>query len=176
MRSAATILSFLCLFLASSAVAQHLSVDPPTSQPDTEEFTLDIVLDPEGATVMGMEVSLSFDNLVVRLDGIDAGPWFTVSAPDPFFWDYTHPGTELIYFTGASLGVGLEVGGVVATCRFTALAGGISPVNFLGTDLRDPENSVLPTTHSTGDLIIIDAAIAADEPTWGQVKALYRLP
>ncbi len=166
-----------CLMMligAVSASAQHLSVDPPTSQPDFEEFTVDLVLDPEGATIMGMEISLAFDHLVVRLDGIDAGPWFTVSAPDYFFWDYTHPGTELIHFSGASLGVGQDIGGVIATCHFTALQGGISPVNFLGTDLRDPENNMIPVTHTTGDLIVIDDAVATDAVAWDRVKALYR--
>lgn len=170
---------FSCLVLViaagfSPASAQTLYVEPASSQPEDVEFTVAIVLDTDGQSVMGMDVSLAFNEFLVQLDGIDPGPWFTALDPDYFFWDYTHTGTELIRFTGSSLGSAVTASGVVAVCRFTALAAGISPVTFLLTDLRDGQNAMLECGHSTGDKIIIDGAVPVGRYGLGQIKALFR--
>jgi hypothetical protein len=155
-------------------VAQTLSVNPPNSVPDEEEFTIAIVLDAGGYSVMGIEASISFNEYILQLDGIDPGPWFTGLGHEYFFWDYTHPGTELIHFAGSSLGSAVPTSAVVAICRFTALNAGISPLDFLGVDIRNSQNVRLISDHSSGDSITIDGAIPVTGHTLGRVKALYR--
>ncbi len=177
-KSTSTFLAIaIFLIIATGAAlghAQTVYVEPTTSQPEENVFTLDIVLDTEGQEVMGLEISISFNELIVHLDGIDPGPWFTDLGHEWFFWDYTHPETELIHFTGSSLGSGVTTSGVVATCRFTALQPGISPLDFLGVDIRDPHNTRLIADHSSGDSIIIDAAVSTEDLSLDFIKALYK--
>lgn len=171
----------LAMVLSLSLVAgihpvasQTVSVEPSTSQPEESDFTVDILLDTAGCEVMGIEISLSFNEYIVQLDGIDPGPWFTGMSHEWFFWDYTHAETELIHFTGSSLGSGVATGGVVAVCRFTALEAGICPLDFLGVDIRDSHNNRLDADHSSGDSIVIDAAVSTPGVSLDRIKALYR--
>lgn len=173
------LLSLLTILLlgasALPAAAQLVSVHPPTTQPSTEIFDVEILLDPLGESIMGVEVTIGFDENIVSLLEILPGGWFTTPPADQyFFWDYTHPGTELIHFTGSSLGQALGVGGTLAICRFQALEAGICPLDFLGLDVRDGENHRLDAEHSSGDRIIIDDAVDVDPHTLEAVKALYR--
>lgn len=160
---------------ALPAAAQLVSVVPATSTPTVDFFDVEIVLDPQGASVMGAEVSIRFDTNIVRLLEILPGDWYTTPPADEyFFWDYTHPGTELIHFAGTSLGQALDVGGTLAICRFEAVGAGICPLDFLGLDVRDGENNRLDADHSSGDRIIIDDAVPTDSCALDAVKALYR--
>ena len=168
------LLPFGLLVLVSAGAAQTVFVQPPESVPAQEDFTLAVVLDTGGAEVLGLEISLSFDPLLVRLEGIDPGDWFTGGGAEWFFWDYTHPGTELIHFTGSRLGSASSAGGPVGICRFTALEPGISPLDFLGVEVRDFQNQDVHAGHSFGDRIVIDQAISAESGSFGRVKALFR--
>ncbi|MBU8871637.1 MAG: cohesin domain-containing protein [Gemmatimonadales bacterium] len=170
----ATVLFLLTVVVNPPTSAQTVYVTPSDSQPEVEEFTVDIVLGSEGHEIMGMEISISFNEHIVQLDGIDPGPWFTGLDHEWFFWDYTHPDTELIYFTGSSLGSGVTTDGVVATCRFTALGPGISTLDFLGVDLRNSQNVRLVADHSSGDSITIDSAIPTTDASWEHIKALFQ--
>lgn len=172
-----TILScaLVCGTGAPPAAAQLVSIDPPTTEPASDVFDVLILLDPQGESVMGVEVSIRFDTNIVKLLEVLPGDWYTTPPADQyFFWDYTHPGTELIHFAGTSLGQPLDVGGTLAICRFEAVGAGICPLDFLGLDVRDGDNNRLNAEHSSGDRIIIDAAVATDSCPLESVKALYR--
>lgn len=162
------------LVLVAAGAAQTVFVQPPESVPAQEEFTLAVVLDTAGVEVLGLEISLSFDPLLVRLEGIDPGAWFTDGGAEWFFWDYTHTGTELIHFTGSRLGSASSTGGQVAVCRFTAQEAGISPLDFLGVEVRDFLNQDVHAGHSYGDRIVIDQAVAVVPDSFGGIKSLYR--
>ena len=171
-RLSALLVAALCI--PTLVAAQTVALLPPVTIPTTLEFVVEVTLQTGGDEVMGLEASLSFDSSIVRLDAIDPGPWFT-DAPQPhFYWDYTHEGTELVRFTGALLGSGSTADGTVALCRFTALSAGVSPVEFLGLEVRGPDNADLGATHSTGDRIIIEQAVSADAVAWGTLKAAWR--
>lgn len=166
------VLSFLGAF--GAAAAPLVFVLPSSTVPSQAEFTVALMLDTGGDDVLGLHVSIQFDNAIVQLNRIDPGTWFTTSGVDYFFWDYTHSGTELIHFAASRLGSASTTGGQVAVMHFTALMGGISPLTFLGCDVRDFQNQPLDADHSTGDRIVIDEAIPADPTTFGEVKALFR--
>jgi hypothetical protein len=168
------ILFIAALCCPSLLFAQTVALLPALTIPTTIEFTVAVTLETGGDEVMGIEASLSFDSAVVRLERVDPGPWFTGAVQEHFYWDYTHENTELVRFTGALLGSGSSDDGVVAICRFTALAAGVSPVQFLGLEVRGPDNADLGAGHSTGDLIIIEAAVDDRRRAWGTVKAAWK--
>ena len=174
MRSLSTALFAAALLSPALLAAQTVALLPPVTIPTTVEFTVAVTLETGGDEVMGIEASLSFNATIVRLDRIDPGPWFTDAVQEHFYWDYTHEGTELVRFTGALLGSGSSADGVVAICRFTALSVGVSPVEFLGLQVRSPDNTDLDAAHSTGDLIVIEGAVADERQAWGTLKAAWR--
>ncbi len=171
----ALILLFVCaLLLSPAAQAQILRVDPHVSIPDNEVFTIDIRVECAGQAVMGVETSIAFDPYLVRLDSIVPGPWFTASGEDFFFWDYTVPGTSNIHFASSLLDAESDQDECVAICYFSVLTYGQSPLIFQDVDLRNGVNDPLPFDHSTGDLIILDDAVAVESTGLGRLKALYR--
>ncbi len=153
----------------------YIYVFPPLTVPATENFTVDIAIQSPGQEVKGMSIELSYDPAVVALDHIAPGSWVTSSGLGYYFYDHTStvPAGE-IFFDMAFLDDALAGSGQVAICHFTALMVGESPLVFEVVDVRDADNSPLAFTHSEGDLILIDDPIAADQKTFGAVKALYR--
>ena len=162
------------LVLAAPLAAQTVSVVPHVAEPVTYTFPINVYLDSEYEEVQGVEVVMTFDPVIVRLDGIAPGDWFTDSGQAYFFWDHTTPGTDTIHFTGALLDQGQVANGVIGICTFEALAQGVSPVDFVDVDVRDAGNMDLGAGHSTGDQIIIDLAIDSEAFSFGEVKTLYR--
>ena len=164
----------LLLSLASAPAAQTVSMVPHIAEPVTIAFSVYVYLDSDFEDVQGVEISMTFDETIVQLEEILPGDWFTSSGLEYFFWDYTTPGTDTIHFTGALLHEGRVANGVLGICNFTAIAVGVSPVDFVDVDVRDSVNADLGAAHSTGDLIIIDFAIADESLSFGEIKTLYR--
>lgn len=158
----------------SSADAQTVSMVPHISMPTTITFLVYVHLDTDSQDVQGVEIELTFDETIVRLDDITAGDWFTSSGMEYFFWDYTTPGTDVIHFTGALLHEGRTANGVIGVCHFTALNPGVSPLDFVDVDVRDSANADLGAEHSIGDRIIIDTSVRNERLGFGDLKALYR--
>jgi hypothetical protein len=159
----------------AAAHAQWIGFNPSETVPSTENFTVDLVLDTGGVTIMGADVLFSFDPAVVQLDSVTVGDWFVTAAEPHFFW--ADAGQALPYqahVTGTVMTTGRAGAGSLAVLHFTALAAGFSPLDFQSVSLRDPLNAPVPHTRSTGDQIVIDGAIDADGASFGSVKALWR--
>ncbi len=162
------------LLFAACAWSQTVSFSPPVSIPITLTFDVEIDLAATGAAVMGTEIAVTFDEDIVRLDGITAGDWYTTAGQSYYFHDYTTPGTATIHFAAALLGSDRVADGTLAVCHFTALAVGVSPLVFVDVDVRDGTNLDLGAAHSVGDLIIIQRAIPNGSSAWGDLKSLWR--
>lgn len=164
-----------CVFLLTgSGFAQSLRIEPSITIPSDFQFTVDVVADCMGSQVKGVETAIVFDPYLVRLDSISPGSWFTGAPGDFFFWDYTSTGTGRIHFTGSLLEAPNSIDGPLATCHFTGLSLGQTPLVFQDVDVRDAENMDLGFGHSTGDLIILDGAVNNRLRTFGALKAIYR--
>ncbi|MBU0742180.1 cohesin domain-containing protein [bacterium] len=154
--------------------AQTVTMVPHVAVPATATFSVYVHLDADFLDVQGVEIALDFDPAIVRLDGIAPGDWFASSGLEYFFWDYTTPGTDAIHFTGALLHEGRTANGVIGICNFTALAVGISPVDFVDVDVRNSTNQDLGAAHSVGDLIVIEQVIVGERLRFGEVKSLFK--
>lgn len=158
-----------------AAHAQWIGFDPSESIPIAESFTVDLLLDTGGVTIMGADVVFAFDPAVVQLDSVTVGDWF-VTAPEPhFFWaDAGLSVAGVAHVTGTVMTTGRDGAGALAVLHFTALDVGISPLDFVSISLRDPVNAPVPHTRSTGDRIVIEEAIDARDSAFGSLKALWR--
>ncbi|MGD9547222.1 MAG: cohesin domain-containing protein [Candidatus Krumholzibacteriia bacterium] len=163
-----------CLGAYGAVAAPLVFVLPSSTVPSQADFTVALMLDTGGDDVLGLHVSIQFDNAIVQLNRIDPGAWFTFSGVGSYFYDYTHPGTDEIHFAGSRLGSATTTGGQVAVMHFTALMGGTSPLDFEICEVRNFLNESLGADHSTDDQIVIDEAIPSDPTTFGEVKALFR--
>jgi len=168
----AGILQFVIL---QPAVAQEVFVDPSISLPTEFVFTVDIGIDCAGQAVKGVEVVLAFDPFLLQLDYIEAGPWYTGTGQNYFFFDYTDVDPQgLIHFSSSVLDGSNDESLTIAVCHFTALGFGFTPVICQDVDVRGPDNMDLGFGHSTGDQILIDSAIPVSQTSFGNLKALFR--
>jgi len=168
--------ALFCLLAAAGGLvqAQTVSMVPHVSVPAASPFEVYVYLDADAVPLQGVEVRITFDPLIVSLDQVTAGDWFTTSGLPYYFYDYTTAGTAEIHFTGALLGASSDHNGVIGVCRFTALVAGVSPLTFTDWDVRGPENVDVGAGHSTGDRIVIEEAVGAEILTFSRLKALYR--
>ncbi len=173
-RLPAVVSILLAVAIAGGARAQTVSIVPHVATPVGSPFEIYVHLDTDGLALQGVEIRIGFEPSLVSLQQVVAGDWFTSSGLPFYFHDYTTPGTAEIHFTGALLGDTSDRNGVLGICRFTAVAVGVSPLTFLDWDVRGAANEDVGAAHSTGDLIVIEEAVAARTLTFGQVKALYR--
>lgn len=164
----------LAVFLtAGGAFAQELYFDPDPTIPVDPVFAVPLHMQTGGLDVKGIEVNITFDQSLVRLDSVSAGPWYTDAGQDFFFWDYTAPSTSAIHFASAMLDGTRSQDGVVAYCHFTILDFGVSPLDFTEVDVRDVDNSPLGFTGNSGS-IILDPAIENQPIRFSTLKAIYR--
>jgi hypothetical protein len=168
----------VCLGLAvlvAPAAAQTIYFDPSVSYPNDFVFTVDIAIDCQSLAVKGIETVIAFDPFLLQLDAVVPGPWFTGTGQGHFFFDYS--GIEpqgTIHFASSILDGTNDQDTILATCHFTALGYGSTPLIFQDVDVRDGANVPLGFGHSTGDYIYIDPAIKQADVTFGTLKATYR--
>jgi len=174
---AATLAVLICAAgpLTTTAAANLLFVDPPTSTPADSLFTVAVSRD-AGEAVQGFDVKIAFDPAIVRLDGIAPGGWL-LTAGFPFaLFDGTVAGEDTLRFSAAFLGLGQTsaAAGAVVVLHFRARSPGVSPLDFAPVVARDAANAPVPFEHSVGDRIVIDQAIAAGRASLGALKRDYR--
>lgn len=163
------------LVVASTSFGQQVFVDPSVSTPNDFEFTVDIAIDCGGQPVKGVEVMLAFDPVLLQLNAVTPGPWYSGTGQDFFFFDYTSvdpPG--MIHFASSVLDGNNDQDLTIAVCHFTAQGFGSTPLTFQDVDVRSPENLDLGFAHSSGDMVIMDPAVPATETSFGAVKVLFR--
>ena len=165
---------FLVLLLPNSGFSQTLWINPNVSMSTDFQFTIQVMAECLGNQVKGVETIVVFDPYLVRLDSITPGPWFTGAPGNYFFWDYTSDGTGSIHFTGSLLDGTSEGEASLATCHFTAIGDGQTPLVFQEVDVRDFDNIDLGFGHSAGDTGILDSAVSTDKQLFGALKAIYR--
>ena len=160
---------------APPASAQWLGFDPGETVPDAKVFTVDLRLDTQDVTIMGVDVLFSFLPSIVRLDSVTVGDWFTTAPQPHFFWcDPALAEPNLARVTGSVVTTGRAGAGALAVLHFTALEAGFCPLVFQSTVLRDPLNAGVPHTASTGDRIVIEEAIPAAGVSLGGLKSRWR--
>ncbi len=169
----------VCLIVAiatpTAGSAQIVSFNPSDTVPIDPSFDVVIDIDCGGLDVKGVELSVTYDPLLVRLDGVSAGGWYSGSGQSFTFFDYTNIEPQgTIHFASAVLSGTLSGSGNLAVCHFAILDFGVSPLNFVETDVRGLQNTDLGFSHSTGDQITLDPVVEVRQRTFGNIKTLYR--
>ncbi len=159
----------------SLALAQEVLVDPSFSQPVEFVLTVDIAIDCAGLPVKGVEVVLTFDPLLLNLEAISPGPWYTEYGQDFYFFDYTSVVPQgTIHFASSVLEGTNDQSSTIAVCHFTASGYGMTPLIFQEVDVRDINNVDLGFGHSEGDMILLGPTLPVTASSFGALKVLFR--
>lgn len=173
----AALLVALVLTVGSQTVAlgQTVFFNPADNVPSEPEFLVYLDIDCLGEVVKGAEVKVSYDPLLLRLDAVTPGDWYTDSGQAFYFYDYTAIEPQgTIRFASAVLIGTLSGSGHLAVCHFTIRDFGISPLVFQDVDVRGAANTDLGFGHSTEDRIIVDPVVEVRVWEFGRLKAVYR--
>lgn len=114
------------LVFASAVFAASMSLSPATLSRDVgDEFTVDIVVDPEGEESSGATALISYDSSKLQAQTVTAGTSYTQELTNEI-----DPTAGQIHFDAGVLGTTVTSRTTLATITFKAIAAGVAQVNF----------------------------------------------
>jgi len=144
--------------LASAAAADPtLYADPALTDVWTGgDFWVDVSVNAELLGLTGYDLTIDYDETVLEVLDVVEGALPSSSGPSFFFFT-TGPAPEnAIDINGAVLGDAVNGPGVLASLHFSALAPGVSPIEFIEFELRDLENMPIAVTAIDGQVTVSD--------------------
>lgn len=130
------------LSFASSVFAASMSLSPATlSRNVGDEFSVDIVVDPEGEESSGATAIVDYDTTILQAELVTAGTAFTQELENSI-----DPTAGQIRYDAGVLGTTVSSRSTLATIKFKAIAAGVAAVTIV----FDP--------NSTTDTSIVAAA------------------
>ena len=154
-----TVLLFICLFTTSVHAAQ-VSVDP--SYMDVvkgENFTVDILIDPEGSEVYGAQYELHFNNTLLNATLQTKGTFLSQDGANTNVMKNEINNTIGLVKYGEmrnGFSYGVFNPGILATITFQAIAeeNGISELRLENTKLSDPFVNPITTSVTSGNVSV----------------------
>jgi hypothetical protein len=160
--------------VAEGRAASEISVWPAAtfvSAGDT--FELEIVANGDITGLMGFNVTVWYDSLLLQVEGVSEGDLLRDCGYETIFrWVNEGVETNVITANGAVLGHTLSGPGPLCTLTFRARALGVSGIQIIASDLRNGTNGSIGHTVENG-LVYVDWTIPTERVTWGVVKSLY---
>lgn len=158
------------------------TIDEPTctlfvSPPDTlvflnTEFWMDVVVNDGAVDLMGYDIVITFDNLLLEVKDVVEGSLPSNSGHQTFFYYWGNGGSE-IHTTGSIMGNTVNGPGILASIKFKAASVGTAILSVSFSELRDDTN--VSIAHATEESSVeIDIRIGVEQSTWGRIKMLYR--
>ena len=147
------------------------------SPPDTlvfinTEFWMDVVVNDGAVDLMGYDIVITFDNLLLEVKDVVEGSLPSYSGHQTFFYYWENGGTE-IHATGSIMGNTVDGPGVLFSIKFKAIGVGTDILSVSYSELRDDSNTSI--VHATAEANVeIDIRIGVEQSTWGRIKMLYR--
>jgi hypothetical protein len=148
----------LAVLLTSAACAAPVVyIDPAVTEVWTgDEFWVDVSVNAELLGLTGYDLIIDYNEDVLEvLDAVE-GALPQSAGPSFFYWTSGPAPENAIVINGAILGDSVDGPGVLASLHFSALAPGVSPLEFLTFELRDIENAPIPATASDGVVTVTD--------------------
>jgi len=129
-----TILTVLICFLAASAQAAQMSVEPVSQEFQGADITVNITVDPgDGEEVHGASYILHFDNTILNATSFEKGPFLTQDgeSSDNIATGINNTAGEIEYGEyRTSTYSGVTGPGVLTTITFQVIGDGISSLNL----------------------------------------------
>jgi hypothetical protein len=136
-------------------------------------FEVRVLVNHDVSDLMGFNVTLWIDSLVLRVQDVEEGALFKNRSDTFFRWLDEGIPTNSISFLGSVLGGTVAGPGEVCRLTFEARNAGASVVAVFESDLRDSTNAVI--AHATQDAVIhVTAPVAIRRVHWGEIKNVFR--
>jgi len=151
----------LCVF-AQSALAAQISVEPAYLEvPPGENFTVDIIVYPEGSEVYGASYTLYFNNTLLNATGLTQGTFLSQDGAETYLWvdEINNTLGKVEYAESRKKTTsGVNTSGVLTTITFQAIAerglSGLHLSDLEGVILSDPDGYPILTNVSNGSVRI----------------------
>ena len=151
----------LCVF-AQSALAAQISVEPAYLEVSPgENFTVDIIVYPEGSEVYGASYTLYFNNTLLNATGLTQGTFLSQDGAETYLWvdEINNTLGKVEYAESRKKTTsGVNTSGVLTTITFQAIAerglSGLHLSDLEGVILSDPDGYPILTNVSNGSVRI----------------------
>jgi hypothetical protein len=166
-------LVFLGLVLATSAWATVSCEPPDTTIALGSVFEVRIVTT-DVQDLMCYKLVYSYDPSVVEFLTIEPGDLMTEAPGDwVAFIVPDAPPADTLRYDACVLGGHADGAGILAYLRFKAVGAGVSPLQCVTVDFRDPDNGQTFPDCISGRMQD-DVVLRAIPSTWARLKALWR--
>jgi hypothetical protein len=136
-------------------------------------FQLKVCVTSDSTDIMGYNITISFDSLVIKISSVDEGS-FPLNAGHPTFFHWLNPGNgDHVQVNGAILGTPTRGHGVIFTLTFDAVNLGITDVTIAASEIRDGNNTSISHTTNNGIVRVI-YNIETNPVSWGVIKSIFK--
>lgn len=136
----------LCISIHAASAGPLISVEPTDIEvSEGESFTVNIMVDPGGVEVMGVQYQLHFDNTLLNATGQIEGTFLSYDGASTINIVNRRNNTiGLIEYGEMRKGIdyGVATSGILATIKFNATKHGVSSLNLRDVVMSDPDANV----------------------------------
>jgi hypothetical protein len=144
----------------------RLAIVPDTTITIDHQFQVRIVVNDEIESLMGYDVTVSFDDSSLEIVAVEEGALPANSGFGTFFrWMNPGCGCDSVFVNGAILGNTVDGPGALFTITFRAIRAGTTTIGIRRSDLRNGTNERLLHFRHDAQVLIEYPATGADFPT-----------
>ena len=139
----------------SSATIIYLNIPHNVSSGQT--FDVFVAIDPEGATISGAQLNLTFNKSILSVNSIKEGNLFRQTGSDSFFYGgrINNSTGNVVNIFGVGFGkTETKTAGVFFKINVTATGSGISHINLSDVKISDPAASLVNVSIVNGSIEI----------------------
>ena len=174
------IIGILGIFIPAAG-ASVISVEPSYLKVSPgDEFTVNIMIDPEGNETMGVQYILLFDNVLLQALKQDQGPFLSQNgASTNVYSNVINDTMGQISYSELRRGVdyGVTSPGTIATITFKGMEQGLCGLNLINVKLIDPSVLVIPgvlTNNGTVELGVSDFDTGKSENPYPSTSGIHK--
>ncbi len=141
------------VLLGNNAQAARLSILPESRDAVAgNNFTISVMLDPEGSEVYGAQFSLIFDKTTIEALRLDKGPLLGTNTIEGNKSIDNTNGKVTYSITRSGTGTGVSSSGILAEVTFRGLNAGVTAISFSNIILSNPNATEIPGTAGGGNV------------------------
>ncbi len=152
------------VLLGNNAQAARLSILPESQDAVAgNNFTISVMLDPEGSEVYGVQFSLIFDKTTIEALRLDKGPLLGTNTIEGNKSIDNTNGKVTYSITRSGTSTGVSSSGILAEVTLRGINAGVTAINFANVVISSPIPTEIPGTTSGGNVNV--TGVATSTPT-----------
>ena len=139
------------------ACATIIYLNIPHNVSEIKAFDVNVIIDPEGATISGAQLNFTFNKSILRVNSIKEGNLFRQSGSDSFFYGglINNSMGNAVNIFGVGIGrTQIKTAGVFLKINVTATGSGTSYLNLSDVKISDPAASLVNVSIINASIVI----------------------